>query len=502
MLLTFIGAALLLAHIALLLGMRLYPFVDLPNHLAAATISRFYDDPASRFAESYVLGDALAPNQVHLRFCSSTLFPTVEDANRIYHVLYLVLLAGSVVLLIRAIGGDLWAAPLALLYAYNFNVHWGFANYLPGIPAVALFCWLLVADLRRSTALSRFGLAIGLLALFFVHALIALFGLLVYGAVTLLTSPASALAWLRRSMPAWPTLAAIVLWWARGAADPEEASFFADYYASEYLATFASRAQFFFHDHVHLFYGAAGSAFTMLAPVAIFLLAYAAVAGLRRGEGWPSRTWPAAVVVFALGASAVLCGVVLPDRLPGQYFLWERFSVFFFLALVVLASRAKLVATAGVRAAIVFLCVAHLALQVDYVADFDAETREFTPEFLPDATSGARLGGVVFDYEYRDRPIYLHFPSYFIVWKRGVATSALVEFRFGWVRRRADGRPIPLYGHWAGEADYAGYCDLDYLLVRGSIPAAARRNLACFRPSREASGWALYERPPASPHAE
>ncbi|MCK4235755.1 MAG: hypothetical protein KAX38_01465, partial [Candidatus Krumholzibacteria bacterium] len=61
-------------HVILTFTTRIYPFTDLPNHLAAATIYRHYGEPSNRFLEFFSLDLFGKPNVFHQVFCSLRVF--------------------------------------------------------------------------------------------------------------------------------------------------------------------------------------------------------------------------------------------------------------------------------------------------------------------------------------------------------------------------------------------------------------------------------------------
>ncbi len=174
--------------------------------------------------------------------------------------------------------------------------------------------------------------------------------------------------------------------------------------------------------------------------------------------------------VLPLLLAAALCCLFLPNELPQQAVLYERFSVFLLLALIVFgASRSPARLPRAAAAAFVALAVLHYALWASYFFEFNRENAGFDRAFLRPAGSGKKLAGLVNDYTYRGRPIYIHFPSYYIVWEKGVATASLADFRFGPVRRNTNAIELPRYLEWVGKrGNYDGrYRDMDYLLIRG-----------------------------------
>ena len=148
------------------------------------------------------------------------------------------------------------------------------------------------------------------------------------------------------------------------------------------------------------------------------------------------------------------------------------------------------------------LAAAHFALWAQYFAAFNAENRGFDAAFLRAETPG-RLGGLVYDHTFRGRPLYIHFPAYYTVWERGIATAKFADYRFGAVRR-APGNDLPPYLEWVGKlGGYDGrYAGMDLLLTRGVVPDP--RALAGFELVRDARKWSLFARaaamrPPAPP---
>lgn len=494
-------------HVVLLLSARLYPFTDIPDHLAAATIVRHMGESSNPFAEYYRVDMFMKPNTFHVVFSSLAIFPSVEFATRIYFALYAALLPLSVLVAIRKLGGNPWFAFLSFLLLYNYNVSWGFVGFVFAIPLVIFFCTFFVLDARGVAGSPRIIWAAAALAvLYFVHVLAALFCLLVLvlGAVVpprkALGEPGASPGRARAAralggvvLAALPLVALIAAWWhseARDYTGPGVFSFLRGYYGSAFVRTFAGRWSFPIRENYALFKGAAGYAVAALFSLAI--MAPAAALSFRRHPA-PRGTRGAAVLPLALGAA--LCYVLLPNELPQQAVLYERFSVFVLLALVMYCGARAPVALRGAgAAALVAVAVLHYALWANYVFDFNRENAGFDRAFLRPAASGENLAGLIYDYRYRGRSIYIHFPSYYIVWERGVATANITEYRFGPVRR-AGVHGLPRYLDWVGKFDnYDGrYRDMDYILMRGTEPGAGGF-LGDFKVARTAGRWSLYER--------
>lgn len=470
-------------HLALVLSARLYPFTDLPDHLAAATIARHAGDPTSAFAGYYRVETFLKPNTFHLWFCGLPLFPSVELANRVFFAIYAALFPLSVLLVARKLGGNPWFAFLSFLLVYNYNASWGFVGFTFAVPLVLLFCRFFVLDERGIAGAPRaLGAAAALVLLYFVHVLVALFCTLIM-LLRLAARGRGALRALPASLAAALPLAVLILAWWRGEAHDYAGTgtqaFLREYYRSSFARTLFDRKSLFIFDNYHLFEGVKGYAIAALFSLGVVVPAVMSLRTRRRGS--PG--------ISSLLIAAALCCLFLPNELPQQAVLYERFSVFLLLALIVFgASRAPARLPRAAAAAFVALAVLHYLLWANYFFEFNRENAGFDRAFLRPDGGGKKLAGLVSDYTYRGRPTYIHFPSYYIVWEKGVATASFADFRFGPVKRSTNAIALPRYLEWVGKrGNYDGrYRDMDRILTRGgSAPEG-------FELERTAGKWALF----------
>jgi hypothetical protein len=485
-------------HLALILSVRLYPFTDIPNHLAAATIVRYIGEPSNHFVEYFSVDTFLKPNTFHPVFCSLALFPSPEFANRIYLALYAILLPVSMYLIIRKLGGNPWFSLLSFLLLYNYNVSWGFVGFVFAIPLVLLFCYFFIFDARGVTGASRIVWAAAFLVLlYFVHLLAALFCLLL-----LFLALAPGFRRIPRAfsgglLASLPLIVLIARWWrgeTRNYPGPGILQFLSGYYRNSYLESVVHRKSLLVFDNYHLSVGARGY---IVATVFSLSIVVPAIILLVRGRAQSGRPRFGAPLPLALGA--FLCFLLLPNEIPRQSILYERFSSLLLLALVIYAGfrapgRLHRAAVAGIVAISLF----HFALWADYFIDFNRENAGFDRAFLRPSGDDGKLAGLVYDYTYRGRGIFIHFPSYYLVWEKGIATSRVAEYRFSAIRKTAGGRAIPRYLEWVGKGiPYDGrYRDMDYLLMRGGGAPGG------FELERSAGKWSLYERaaPPPRTH--
>lgn len=496
---TFIAilAFLILLHIILIASSRLYPFTDMPNHLAAATIYRHHDDPGSRFSEYYRHALLMKPNTFHTIFCSLPLFPSVESANRVFLSLYAALLPLSVLLLIRRLGGREWFALLSFLVLYNYNLGWGFVGFAFSIPLVLFLLAFTASFLGDGGAWNGTAVAVGLVLLFFVHALAAVFAVLLFLACCIISGRRSPAGKVRACAVLFPLLFIILLWWRRETAlyrGTGTVDFLHTYYGTEYLKTLFARKNFLFLDNYNLYEGMKGKVIGLLFASCIVAPAIALLAR-RRSFGAYRRSEPGRIS-FAFVALSLACFVLLPNLLPGQAILYQRFSVLVLISLIILGSTLAHKAPHIVfRAGVCAVCLVHLVLWADYITGFNRENAAFTPSFLPEGREG-KLAGLIYDLRYRGKPAYIHFPNYFIVWKKGVASTKIVDYRFGAIRRLVGPVELPPYEEWIsldrGSTDT--YRGMDYLLVRGFPRPGQEGSLAGFEAARAKGVWALYER--------
>jgi hypothetical protein len=488
--------ALTVAHVSLVLSVRLFPFVDLPNHLAEGAIYRHLGAPTNRLAEYYRLGGLLEPNVFHMVALGSRLFPDVETANRVLHALYVVALPAGVLLLVRRFGGDPWLALGAFLLLYNNNVSWGFLGFVLATPLVLLVVW--EAGDRRAAGRGwrPAGLSLLLLLIFWMHALAACFALLLHGLLCLWRArraPADALI---RALAAVPVAAWLGAWWlsTQGTGEHDSVGYVVDYYARRYWPELPERLELAFQDNAALFAAPWGERVGWLFALVIALPPLRLLWAAPR-DAWTRLGQAGAAPLAILLAAAVACALLLPAGLPGQTHIYERFSVFVLLGLglagsVVLAGRVGRAHAVVLTAA----CLLHLGLWSGYFRAFDRENAGFDRAFLPAGPPGARLAGLIYDWRFRDRPVYIHFPAYYTVWHQGIATTRIVDFRFGPVRRRASEAALPTYAEWIGRTRrYDGrYAGLEYILWRARHQPGETDD--GFRRIRSAGRWALYAR--------
>ena len=479
----------------LLSTLELLPFIDLPNHLAEATIFKFYE-PGNLISQYYEPTPWYFPNTFHTVFCS--LFPDVEWGNIIFHILYVTALQVSVFLVIRELDGNHWYGGLAALFTYNYNVTFGFVGFAISIPMLIFLFYVVLLYIRTERIYLTLVIAFVLVMLFFMHAQNALMGLVLYGCMLLFhfRKNFGKLIIHCLSVPL-PLIIFIFTWWYSRAPEQQEEStlsYLTTYYKTSYFQDFAVRFRIIVFDNFQLREGITGlfiAAFFFTCLIVPVIMARHPKKRLSWGALTPNVVY--AGVFFLI---TFLCYILVPDKLPGQTPIFQRFSTIVILALIMLISiPLKGADTPRFKYFVIITVGLYSLLWAEYMVSFNKENKNFNEALFEGMEVQQTLAGLIYDNQYRGRKVYIHFPNYYIVWKRGIAASKIIDYRFGVVRRAKSEAVLPFYHELIGE-DYhyqPQYSDVGWLLVRGLAPRTPDPNLQHFRLYRKSGPWSLYE---------
>lgn len=486
----------LIIHAFLLFYMRLLPFVDLPNHLAEATVFK-YADESNLLGRYYKAVPAFYPNTFHTVFCS--LFPSVEFGNKVFFVLYVFMLLFSVYLVIKELKGNTWYGVLAVMFIYNFNTTFGFVGFIIAIPATLFLFYLALRDTRKPGFVYTISAAILLVILYLMHAQVALFAMGIY-ALTLLYGfwKRWGILFLKLIVAVVPVVIMVVIWWWHRAAQEQEQStisYILWYYKNKYIPEFYLRFKIGIYDHQAL---REGKLLPLLLNLAvIFPMIYFRVWRFLP-KGWKKqRQYFLPVMLFvACFASYML----LPNYFPGQGPIHERQVTLVYLSLIIAGSvLMKDVSLKFLRPYVIGLSLVYTLLWTEHFYTFNKNNKEFTPQFLSGLPPEKKLAGLIYDFNYRGHYIYVHFPNYHIVWNKSLATTKMIDYRFGVVRRAERGGEIPLYQDMIGGRYYkvaTAYPDsIHYILQHGKPPIANDSNSVYLQKIKEAGNWALLKNP-------
>lgn len=473
----------------------LLPFIDLPNHLAEATIFKHQGAPGNVIYQYYRPSPWFFPNTFHTVFGSW--FSDVETGNKVFHLLCIFLLCSSLYLVTKVLGGNTWYSLLGLLFTYNYNLTYGFVGFAISIPTLLFLFYLIILDSKTEKIWIKIAISVTLVLLFFMHAQNALLALLMYGLMMLYRYRQSLLKFCVNIITVPVPLVALILgwWFSRGSSNEESTlRYLINYYSSDYFSTFDIRFRLFVLDNFQLnegFVGIAMAAFFFLCLV-IPLLWFKVWRRYRKDEGLSIER------VYALIFATVVtsCYLFLPDKLPGQSPLFQRFCTIVMLSFIIGGSLAmKHVMSGSFRYFVIALLTVYSACWIEYLYTFNVENKSFDKTFFSKLSNKDRLAGLIYDNKYRGRKVYIHFPNYFVVWNQGIAASKIIDYRFGVVRRVAAESKLPFYNELVGDRykPLNLYHDLEYLLVRGRAPVAEDKNLKGFKPLKQSGKWQLYK---------
>jgi hypothetical protein len=489
-------AVLVLVNAVFLLSMPLLPFIDLPNHLAEATIYRFYNEDGNVLANYYQPTPWYFPNTFHTVFCS--LFPDVEIGNKVFHILCVLLLQVSMFVVIRQLNGNPWYGMLGALFTYNYNLTYGFVGFAISIPVLILLFYLIIRDFEKDTLTLKAGIAGLLILLFLMHAQNALFGLLLFGFLNLYKFRASLKQLLVRGLLIpLPLIILIFTWWFTRGGEKEgsTAGYLVEYYKAHYFPDFLMRFRIIVFDNFQLREGFAG----LILAAVIFSLILIPVVWFKpwKTKSALSFLLPGYAYSLIFFLAAFLCYMVLPDQLPGQSPLFQRFCTIVILSFIIFTSvwlnhvQSKALAYFAI-AAVTFYSI----VWFEYIYSFNRINKSFNPTLFAGIPNTSRMAGLIYDHKYRGRKVYIHYPNYFVVWNQGIAASKIIDYRFGVVRRVAEESVVPFYVEYIGDGykPIEQYKDLEYLLVKGSAPVATDQNVQGCKLLRDGGSWKIYQR--------
>lgn len=472
----------------------LLPFTNLPNHLAEAAIYKHYNDSHNLLFKYYQPVPWFFPNTFHASFCS--LFPTVELGNKIFLILYVTLLPLSLFLVIRHFHGNLWYGFLGLLFVYNYNVTSGYMGFAISIPIVIILFYTILLDFQQPNVVFKIAQSSLLILLFMMHVQNALFGLLLFTILVIYRYgrfPKKAI--LHLLFIPLPLIALLAAWWFSGE-DSKEAkalSYLVDYYSSDYLIHFIERFQIVVNDNFQLLEGVVGKVLAgILFSFIVLPLLFFGVWRKTCAHIFSSKktAYPAIFFLTSLG-----CYLLLPDKIPGQSPVFQRFCTMVIFSFIMLASIGlRDVQASSLKIFVVAAVFCSVAFWFEYIHTFNRENKNFSVHFFTGIHYDSRLAGLIYENKYRGRKVYIHFPSYFLVWSKGIVATKIIDYRFGIIRKGVLGEELPAYDALIGEQykTLPDYTNLDYILVRGKAPVATDTNLLSFSLTRRTGNWQLY----------
>jgi Ca2+/Na+ antiporter len=248
-----------------------------------------------------------------------------------------------------------------------------------------------------------------------------------------------------------------------------------------------------FLDNWHLQAGAAG---VIIGSILTLLAFIPLIVGLIKHQVFSKEKFlQHHVYPFIFFFCAFGCFMFLPNRLPGQYPIYERFSPVVLLSLIIWGSVwIRDINFTWLKPYVIAVTTLYSLLWFEYIYTFNQENKGFDAAFFQEAGYPSRSAGLIYDFVYRGKPVYIHFPNYFFVWKNGLAATKMIDFRFGVVRRGELGNRIPQYFEWIGadgrfNPEY--HNTIEFLLMRGE-PVAVIPNQEQYQLKNSKGPWKLY----------
>jgi hypothetical protein len=399
-------------------------------------------------------------------------------------------------LAIKQLNGNPWYGLLAILFTYNYNVTFGFVGFAISLPILILLFYATLVYCKKEKMYLNIAIAVLLVLLFLMHAQNALMGLVIYGAMMAYRYRSSFKKMMAHILIVpLPLIVMIFTWWFTRAHEDEKSTldYLMTYYASEYFQTFILRFRIAVFDNFQLQEGLPGLLISSVFSACIFI----PLIWLRPWTRWTSASLSAETIYAGIFFLINLgCYLFAPDRLPGQSPLYQRFCTLAILSFIIIGSiLISRVHLPWLKYFVGTITVVYTFLWFEYIFSFNRENRNFNSELFAGIEAPSKLAGLIYDNDFRGRKTYIHFPNYYIIWKRGITASKIIDYRFGVVRRVAAESELPFYEESIGDnyRHQPQYAIVDYLLVRGDAPVEDDLNLQNFSFVREARPWKLYK---------
>jgi hypothetical protein len=484
----------------LLLPLNTLPLVDLPNHLAEATILQAQGKTNNLLSSHYTASRLswYQPAIAHMVVCSR--FPSVITGNIILYLLYVIALPASVIACARLCRGSPLIALLSVLLIWNANALWGFAGFTLALPVLILTLLMYLYYSTHRSVLNGGLLGVLLLVVYWFHALSFLYAIMLLVLIELYQCPTLKKALLLpiRLLPIVPTLFLFALWRLTGEefGSNHTLQLLNLYYHYHYPGSF--------DDRLITLLTRSWSALTespwipvMIGMFIVILTVWGIVSHFYRRN---PLTLPRAATLLGV-TSAFACILFLPQDLPRQSVLYQRFVVLFFLWLIATLSWALPVFLRRYTSfAVVGLVAGYMLLTAHYFIAFRPLDRQFTRFFQTAlATHQDPVAFVIDDPYYKSLPVFIHYNNYQIIWNKGPTPTCITQYRFGAIRSTET--PLPGYCEWTSRFGQPrlfdtieGYRDMGTLVVQGHRPRTLLLQRSDYRLEKTVGAWSRFDK--------
>ena len=298
-----------------------------------------------------------------------------------------------------------------------------------------------------------------------------------------------------------PSMGLLAIWVWTGPEFDEGGSvaFLKDYYLHDYLLTLWDRIIVFVTADWQAF--ESGNYWKVIDVLFALALLIPAVVCLSRLTYQRIHLTMARAATLGFTYAAFVCFALMPYYVPGQYFLYERFSVFCYLGIISILTWALPVLCPRLRCTMIVLMAITLyaAIWGHYFGSFRILDNDFTRfcRTAPDL-KGQIVAYMIDEPEFRGRPALIHYNNYRIIWDRRPTPTKLVGYRFGMISQL---RPMPDYYEWIYYELLTGlpscvdhYRVCNYLVVQGKRPYYVINRRSDFVCLHKVGTWRLFKR--------
>ena len=432
-------------YILSLLFNNILPFSDSPNHIAEAflfnELNKVNDSILKEYYELNI--HYYTPNILHTLLTS--FFINVETGNQFFYIFYLVMFFAFSYLIVKIIDGEIIYLFFVFLLAFNFNVFWGFSGFALGIGLILLFLLVLIKYLKTNNTILLILLSIISITSYYSNVQIFLFIIEIIFLTAAFTGESPLKIRAKLIFIILPALILLIIWIKNShsfSSDESTLSFLLNYFRSEYLSSIPKRLyRLFWLENFRLFDYPFGriAAMAFIAPIILLFIKFLF-------ERLSSKNFnqlinkinffikpaelPQKVIMIFFIASAFNY-LILPNRLPGQSFLFERFSVFFLLGIIFILSFNYKIKSVLMNLFIVALTFLHLVLWTNYLLEFKSDVQSFEKILKGKKELFQKKLGYIVDYNnFRGFGVYNNFLNYHIIWNYGITPTEITNYRF------------------------------------------------------------------------
>lgn len=485
---------------------KILPFSDSPNHIAEAFLFKELNNNPSNPLFNYYKFDLnyFTPNTLHIYLTS--LFSDVELGNQLFYLSYLILLIYLSYEIFHRLRFNNYEWLLAVfILAFNYNLMWGFSGFTLGISFNLLSVLFMISYSKKFYL--RYLLLILLMSLFNYYANVQIF--LFHFELIILISLMTQFELKRKLyllLTNMPVIIIFFLWTSSSKSFSESEStlgFLYNYYLTEYFTELPRRIyRLFWLDNYKLFEGNVGRIAAIIFTLPVFISFTVLLYKQLVKEKISVKNWFVnlkignQIVVIFLIASAINY-MILPDRLPGQSFLYQRFSVFFFLSMIYYLGMNFYPLSGSKKFLLYSIVIIHSILWFFYFQQFNYKVFDFKKILSgKDYLYNKKLGYIVDEAGFRGHGIYNNFLNYHIIWNNGITPTEITNYRFRLVDL-ATTLPRKYVVNKNISSDelnkiFIDYENMDYVLVYGKWLEERKELPPEWNKLAEKGNWMLY----------